>query len=160
MIAKLSRCLGLAAALTLSSPEGDRALADRISDASGEISIESAALLPAPKGAYADLLFTMENGGATTVRVVKVTTELGEPGEFDVNAGSGSVHSDGFSLGAAEKVSFSDKGGRLRTGPLKRDLREGDVVKLTFTFDRSSATVPVHVHKEALAAEGREDRKP
>ena len=157
MVRKLFRPVMLAAAFALPSFGGDRALAGEVSDESGEISIEVAAVELAREGSFAGLHLVIENSGERTVRVMRVSTDLGELGGFDVHSGSGSVHSDGFSIGPGEKLTFGKTGRQLRIGPLKRDLREGDVVKLTFTFDRWSTTLPVHVHARPGTAERRED---
>lgn len=126
----------------------DAARADRISDATGDIAIIDAAIEPAKRGAYTNVHLRIENSGPKTVTLKSVETKLGERGAFDVHARSGSFHSDSFSFGPGEQVSFGDSGFRLIVGRLQRDLIEGDVVEVTFAFDTSSVVVPVHVHAD------------
>lgn len=123
--------------------------ADRISDASGDVAIIDAAIEPARRGAYTNIHVRIENSGPKTVTLRTVETKLGERGAFDVHAGSGSMlHSDSFSFGPGDQVSFDSGRFRLTLGPLKRDLKEADVVEVTFVFDTWSSVVPVHVHAD------------
>ncbi|WP_262032563.1 copper chaperone PCu(A)C [Microvirga sp. Mcv34] len=126
--------------------------ADKISDIAGEIAIVDTAIEPAARGSYTDVVFRLENKSSTKIRMTRVETKLGERGAFDVHAGSGSIHSDGFSLGAGEWATFNKDNLRLKLGPLDRELKEGEVVELTFTFDRWSTVVPVHVHAAPQSA--------
>ena len=144
----------LAGALTLLIAAAPAA-ADNITDVVGDIAIADTAIEPALRGAYADVRFRIENNGTTKIRLTSVETQLGERGVFDVHAGSGSVHSDGFSLGAGEQAKFDKGGARLTLGPLKQDLKEGEIVELTFTFDRWSTVIPVHVHAASQPANGK-----
>lgn len=140
-----TRTLLLAGLVWWAAPHGTKA--DVITDVAGEVSIADLGIEPASKGAFAAVSFRLENAGSSRIRVARVETDLGERGAFDVHAGSvGSVHSDGFSLGPGEEVSFDGQSTRLLLGPLKRDLAEGDVVDVTFTFDMWSTTIPAHVH--------------
>ena len=145
------RAVGLSAAL-LGSMAIEPVKADRISDETGDIAIIDAAVDPAKRGAYTNLHLRIENSGPKTVTLKSVETKLGERGSFDVHAGRGSVHSDSFSLGSGEQLSFDDGRFRLTLGPLKRDLNEGDVVEVTFTFDSFAMIVPVHVHRDLTPA--------
>lgn len=141
---------GLAVALAWalgSSPAG----ADRITEIAGDISIVDAAVEPARSGGTTDIRVTFENKGSQRARVVCVETTSGERGTFDFHAGSGSVHSSGFTLEPGELTVFDGNRARLLLGPLKRDLKEGDVVELTFRFDFWSATIPTHVHGGGLS---------
>lgn len=143
---RLSLVRFLAAFLGLIATDVVRA--DRISDATGDIAIIDAAIEPAKRGAYTNVYVRIENGGSKTVTLKSVETKLGERGAFDAHAGSGSFHSDSFSFGPGEQVSFDGARFRLTVGPLKRDLNEGDVVEITFTFGAFAMLVPVHVHAD------------
>lgn len=133
--------LAIAVALPLAA-----AVAEGITEITGDISILDAAVEPARSGATTDIRVTFENKGSRRVRVVCVETASGEQGTFDLHARSGSIHSGGFTLEPGEQTVFDGDRARLLLGPLKRDLNEGDVVELTFRFDFWSATVPAHVH--------------
>lgn len=153
---RLSLVRFLAAFLGLIATDVVRA--DRISDATGDIAIIDAAIEPAKRGAYTNVYVRIENGGSKTVTLKSVETKLGERGAFDVHAGSGSFHSDSFSFGPGEQVSFDDSRFRLILGRLQRDLIEGDVVEVTFAFDTSSVVVPVHVHADPARQNKRRGR--
>ena len=94
-----------------------------------------AAIEPAKRGAYTNVYVRIENGGSKTVTLKSVETKLGERGAFDIHARSGSFHSDSFSFGPGEQVSFGDSGFRLIVGRLQRDLIEG--LAATFFICRS-----------------------
>lgn len=136
---------GLSAAFLVLLVTG-AARADRISDVSGEISITDATVEPARRGAYTNIHAQVGNGGPKTVTLKSVETKLGERGAFDIHAGLGSVHNDSLSLSSGEQASFDDGRFRLTLGPLQRDLNEGDVVEITFTFGTFEMLVPAHVH--------------
>lgn len=123
-------------------------VADKISDASGDISIIDAAAEPAARGTYTNIHVQLENSGSKSVTLRSVETKLSEQGAFDIHAGPGStLHQSAFTLGAGEQARFANGSFRLTLGPLRRDLKEGDVVEVTFTFDTWSTAVPVHVHE-------------
>ncbi|GJD98761.1 copper chaperone PCu(A)C [Methylobacterium isbiliense] len=151
------RLVGFAAAF-LALVATNPARADKISDATGDIAIIDAAIEPAKRGAYTNVYVRIENGGSKTVTLKSVETKLGERGAFDAHAGSGSFHSDSFSFGPGEQVSFDDSRFRLVLGRLQRDLIEGDVVEVTFAFDTSSVVVPVHAHADPARQNKRRGR--
>lgn len=134
--------------------------ADPAQDSVGEVEIRDAVAEPAGRGGFTNVSLRLENSGARTVRVTRVATVDGEPGEFRFHGnrphGSGATGprlapaSPGLTIPPGEEARLDSHHLHLAIGPLKRDLREGDTLEITFTFDNGiTTTVPVHVHKEA-----------
>lgn len=86
------------------------AKAELVTEISGQISILDVAIDPAGSGAITDVRVTFENKGPSPVRVVCIETATGERGAFDFHAGSGSVHSRGFTLEPGEQAVFDGDG--------------------------------------------------
>lgn len=142
------------------------ATADPISDSVGEVLVLDAVTEPAPKGSYASVSLRIENGGMSPVTVIQVETAQGEPGEFRFHGSQPHPHAASaksarpsmvlrnISIAPGEEVALDTHHLHLFVGPLKRDLRNGDVLELTFVFEGGwSVALPVHVH--AKWAQGR-----
>lgn len=129
------------------------AKADRITDVSGKVAIIDLAVEPARKGGFAEMSVTIENNSSASVRITRVETTQAEPGSFDYHGRAGSIHSHEFTIGAGEQVHFDKENAKLVIGPLRRDLAEGAVVDVTFTFDAWSTTIPAHVHGSGRGAD-------
>ena len=138
--------------------------ADPAQDSVGQVDIRDAVTEPASRGGFANVSLRLENSGATTVRVMRVTTADGEPGEFRFHGnrphGSGPAGprfapaSPVLPIPSDEEARLDSHHLHLAIGPLKRDLREGDTLEITFTFDNGiTTTIPVHVHKQGPGKE-------
>lgn len=155
---RASELATVCALLVVASWPATTVRADPAQDSLGEIDIRDAVAEPAARGSFVNVSFRLENSGARTVRVTRVVTSDGEPGEFQFHGnrphGSGATAprlapmSPGLPIPPDEETRLDSHHLHLAVGPLKRDLREGDTLEITFTFDDGVATtIPVHVHK-------------
>ena len=134
--------------------------ADPAQDSVGVVEIRDAVAEPASRGGFTNVSLRLENSGPTTVRVTRVATADGELGEFQFHGnrphGSGPAGprlaptSPVLPIPSDEEAPLDSHHLHLAIGPLKRDLREGDTLEITFTFDNGiTTTIPVHVHKQS-----------
>ena len=159
--AAVTALLGLFLTVSVPAPP---AWTDPISDNLGNMALKDATAEPAKKGEFANLILRIENAGVTSARVVRVETAEGERGEFRFHGDQSHSHdrsekspaegprlapsSTALPLAPDEEARLDTHHIHLVVGPLKRDLKEGDIIEVTFTFDEGwSTTIPVHVHR-------------
>lgn len=141
--------------------------ADPSNDSLGEVAIVEVIAQPAKRGSFARLSLRFDSSGTSSTRVVRVETAQGELGEFWFHGGRTHADNSPAGPGAApgpllaptsptlplaphEEVRLDTHHLHLMLGPLKRDLREGDLIEVTFFFEGGwSTTIPVHVHERA-----------
>lgn len=89
--------------------------AGRISDEVGDVAVIDAAIDPAKSGAYTDLHGRLENHSTGSILLRRVEMAHGERGNFDLHAGSASIHSASLAIGPDDQVSFDGDRFRVRT---------------------------------------------
>ena len=122
------------------------ALADDRNASSGDIAIEGVAATPAKAGEATRVTFTVENHGSERANVTGLRLATGEPSR--VLGFLGTSHSapiGSIPIGPGERFRLDGRTAWIDVGPLKSDLRVGDVLPAALVVGGFETPVDVHV---------------